>query len=47
MYSTTNFGGGACVIFGENLALRLDGRSMVYIETVNATQLEMKNNFLV
>lgn len=47
MHPTTNFGGGARVIFGENLALRLDGRSMVYIETVNATQLEMKNNFLV
>lgn len=47
MHPTTNFGGGARVIFGENLALRLDGRSMVYIETVNATQLEMKNNFLI
>ncbi|MEC8193143.1 MAG: outer membrane beta-barrel domain-containing protein [Myxococcota bacterium] len=47
MHPTTNFGGGARIIFGENLALRVDGRSMVYIETVNATQLEMKNNFLL
>ncbi len=46
-HPTTNFGGGARIIFGENLAFRLDGRSMVYIETVNATQLEMKNNFIV
>ena len=46
-HPTTNFGGGARIIFGENLAFRLDGRSMVYIETVNATQLEMKNNFLL
>ena len=47
MHPTTNFGGGLRIIFGENLALRVDGRSMVYIETVNATQLEMKNNFLI
>ncbi len=47
MHPTTNFGGGLRIIFGENLALRVDGRSMVYIETVNATQLEMKNNFLL
>lgn len=47
VHPTTNFGGGARIIFGENLALRIDGRSMVYIETVNATQLEMKNNFLI
>jgi outer membrane beta-barrel protein len=46
-HPTTNFGGGARVIFGDNLALRLDGRSMIYIETVNAVQLEMKNNFLI
>lgn len=47
MHPTTNFGGGLRIIFGENLALRVDGRSMIYIETVNATQLEMKNNFLL
>lgn len=43
---TTNFGGGARVIFNEWFAIRIDGRSMVYIETVGSTTLEMKNNFL-
>jgi len=47
VHPTTNFGGGARVIFNENMAFRHEGRSMVYIETVNATQLEMKNNFIV
>ena len=46
-HPTTNFGGGAPVIFGKNLAARLEGRSMVYIETVNATTLEMKNNLII
>lgn len=46
-HPTTNFGGGARVIFGKNLAARLEGRSMVYIETVNATTLEMKNNMIL
>jgi outer membrane beta-barrel protein len=44
---TTNFGGGARIIFNETVAVRLDGRSLVYIETVNSTTLEMKNNFIV
>jgi len=47
MHPTTNFGGGLRIIFGENFATRLEGRSMVYIETVNATTLEMKNNFII
>jgi len=47
MHPTTNFGGGARIIFNENLAFRLEGRSMVYIEAVNATTLEMKNNLLI
>jgi outer membrane beta-barrel protein len=46
-HPTTNFGGGVRVIFGKNIAARLEGRSMVYIETVNATTLEMKNNMLL
>ena len=46
-HPTTNFGGGARVIFGKNVAARLEGRSMVYIETVNATTLEMKNNLIL
>jgi len=44
---TTNFGGGVRVIFNETLAVRVDGRSLVYIETVNSTTLEMKNNFVL
>jgi outer membrane beta-barrel protein len=47
MHPTTNFGGGARVIFSKNMAARLEGRSMVYIETVNATTLEMKNNMIL
>ena len=46
-HPTTTFGGGIRVIFSDNLAARLEGRSITYIETVNSTMLEMKNNFLV
>ncbi len=46
-HPTTNLGGGLRVIFSENLAMRVEGRSLVYIETVNATTLEMKNNFIL
>jgi outer membrane beta-barrel protein len=47
LHPTTNFGGGARVIFNESWALRLEARSLVYIEAVNATTLEMKNNLLL
>jgi len=46
-HPTTTFGGGVRVIFNDNLAARLEGRSITYIETVNSTMLEMKNNFVV
>lgn len=46
-HPTTNFGGGLRIIFGENVAARIEGRSLVYIETVNATTLEMKNNLIL
>ena len=46
VHPTTNFGGGIRMIFNRNFAARVEGRSMIYIETVNATTLEMKNNFL-
>ena len=46
-HPTTNFGGGLRIIFGENIAARVEGRSLVYIETVNATTLEMKNNLIL
>jgi len=47
VHPTTNFGGGARVVMGESFAFRVEGRSLVYIETVNSTTLEMKNNFIL
>ena len=47
IHPTTNIGGGVRIIFNENLAARIEGRSMMYIETVNSTVLEMKNNFIL
>ncbi len=46
-HPTTNFGGGLRVIFGESIAARIEGRSLIYIETVNSTTLEMKNNLIL
>lgn len=46
-HPTTNIGAGARVAFTEGLAARIEGKSMSYIETVNSTTLEMKNNFIV
>ncbi len=47
VHPTTNFGGGLRVIFNESTAVRIEGRSLIYIETVDSTTLEMKNNFIV
>ena len=47
IHPTTNFGGGLRIIFNESTALRFEGRSLIYIETVDSTTLEMKNNFIV
>jgi outer membrane beta-barrel protein len=47
IHPTTNFGGGARIIFNERTAIRIEGRSLIYIETVDSTTLEMKNNFIV
>lgn len=46
-HPTTDFGGGFRVIFSKSFAARLEGRSMIYIETINSTTLEMKNNFML
>lgn len=46
-HPTTNMGGGLRVSFTPNLAARIEGRSMVYIETINATTLEMKQMFIL
>jgi outer membrane beta-barrel protein len=44
---TTNFGGGARIILNDSMAIRIEGRSLVYIETIGSTTLEMKNNFIL
>jgi outer membrane beta-barrel protein len=47
VHPTTVLGGGARVAFSEGVAARIEGKSMSYIETVNSTTLEMKNNFIL
>lgn len=44
-HPTLNFGGGIRVIFSETFALRVEGRGLSYIEVLESTTLEMKNNF--
>jgi outer membrane beta-barrel protein len=46
-HPTTNIGGGARVVFNDMIAFRIEGRSMVYIETIASKTLEMKNNFIL
>ena len=46
-HPTTNFGAGTKIIFNPNVAARVEARSMIYIENVNGTTLEMKNNLLL
>ena len=46
-HPTTNIGGGVRVVFNDMIAFRLEGRSLVYIETIASKTLEMKNNFIV
>ncbi len=47
IHPTTTFGGGTRIIFSDSLAVRVDARSLIYIEAVNSTTLEMKNNFIL
>ena len=47
VHPTSVMGGGARVAFSEGVAARIEGKSMSYIETVNSTTLEMKNNFIL
>ncbi len=47
VHPTTIMGGGARIAFNEGVAARIEGKSMSYIETVNSTTLEMKNNFIL
>ena len=46
-HPTTNLGGGLRIVFNPNFALRVEGRSLIYIETVQSTTLEMKNNLIL
>ncbi len=46
-HPTLNYGGGVRVIFGKNVAVRLEGRGLSYIEVLEGINLEMKNNLLV
>ncbi|MES2640451.1 MAG: outer membrane beta-barrel domain-containing protein [Myxococcota bacterium] len=47
VHPTTIVGGGARIAFSQGVTARVEGKSMSYIETVNSTTLEMKNNFIV
>jgi outer membrane beta-barrel protein len=47
MHPTLNFGGGARVILSEGFALRVEGRGLSYIEVLESTTLEMKNNMML
>jgi len=47
IHPTSNFGGGIRGEFGQNLSVSLEGRSMIYIETVASTTLELKNSFML
>lgn len=43
-HPTLNYGGGIRVIFTESFALRAEARGLSYIEVLESTTLEMKNN---
>jgi outer membrane beta-barrel protein len=44
---TTTIGGGFRVALSDSFAVRLEGRSLSFIETLNGSSLEMKNNFII
>jgi outer membrane beta-barrel protein len=46
-HPTLNYGGGIRVIFNPGLAIRVEGRGLSYIEVLESTTLEMKNNMLL
>ena len=47
MHPTLNYGFGARVVLSEGFAIRVEGRGLSYIEVLESTSLEMKNNFTV
>jgi outer membrane beta-barrel protein len=44
---TTTVGGGFRVALTDTFATRIEGRSLSFIETLNGSSLEMKNNFIL
>jgi len=46
-HPTLNFGGGTRIIFSESFAARFEGRGLSFVEVIEGTTLEMKNNFTV
>lgn len=46
-HPTTVIGAGARVAFSPLVAARVEGKSLSYIETIDSTTLEMKNNFIL
>lgn len=47
VHPTTTIGGGFRVAFSKRVAARIEGRSLSYVEVLNGTSLEMKNNFIL
>jgi len=46
-HPTLNYGVGTRIIFSEAFAFRFEGRGLSYIEVIESTTLEMKNNFTI
>jgi outer membrane beta-barrel protein len=47
LHPTLNFGGGVRVLVSNNLAFRVEGRGLSYIEVLEGVNLEMKNNIIL
>jgi len=47
VHPTTTVGGGFRVAFSRDFAVRIEARTLSFIETLNGTSLEMKNNFII
>jgi outer membrane beta-barrel protein len=46
IHPALSMGGGARVVFGTSVALRVEVRTLSYIETIESTTLELKNNVM-
>lgn len=47
LHPTLNFGGGLRVVLSDSFALRVEGRGLSYIEVLESSTLEMKNNVML